>query len=359
MSRDPGLIVIKIGTHVITKPSGLPDPSLIASISQQVVALKAVGYSVVLVSSGAVASGQNIFQGGEIKDPIQRRQVLSALGQVDLMMRYREQMAKGGIQCAQVLVTKEDFKDRTHYLNMKNCIQALIGNGIVPIVNENDVVSITELMFTDNDELAGLVSTMVNASKLIILTSVDGIFDRDPSDPAAQLIRVFNHHRVVEGGFVAGKKSAFGRGGILTKCQTAVKISGMGIPVHIANGRTEGILAALLEGAEQPPGTFFPAGKSTSSIKKYVAQATETNGKLTINGGAEAALRSTTAKSLLPVGVTQVVGQFKKGDVVRIEGEHGQEIGLGLARVDSEKARSVMGINGEKPLIHYDYLYLH
>ena len=161
------VIAIKVGSNVITNKQGLPDDEVISNISQQIKVLKDEGYQVLLISSGAVAAGKSLFQLQKKADAVIQRQVLASIGQVKLISLYREVFEKQKIFCSQVLVTKEDFKSRTHYLNMQNCLTALLNNDIVPVINENDVVSVTELMFTDNDELAGLVSAMMNADILI------------------------------------------------------------------------------------------------------------------------------------------------------------------------------------------------
>src|SRR5690606_2271996 len=185
-------ITIKVGSNVITNAEGLPDEEVIASISRQIKGLRARGHNAILVSSGAVAAGRSIYQFPKKTDTVVQRQVLASLGQVELISLYKDAFEKEGLLCAQVLVTKADFKSRHHYLNMQNCVSALLNHGIVPIINENDVVSITELMFTDNDELAGLVSAMMNTSLLIILTNVDGIYDGDPSDPGTKVIHEYD-----------------------------------------------------------------------------------------------------------------------------------------------------------------------
>jgi glutamate 5-kinase len=237
-------------------------------------------------------------------------------------------------------------------------LSALLSNQIVPILNENDVVSVTELMFTDNDELAGLVSAMMNTNLLIILTNVDGVYDGDPSIPGTKVIHHYDPKLIRLEEIATGKKSGFGRGGILTKCQTAEKIAGIGIPVHIANGRTEDIVLKVMKHEEV--GTRFPAQKLASSFKKYMAHAyEEAKGKVVINDGAKKVLLSDKAHSLLPVGITQVIGKFKKGDLIKIMDEQDQEIGLGLARYSYKKAKEVVGLKNQKPVIHYDHLYLH
>ncbi len=352
------VITVKVGSNVITNADGLPDATVIESISAQIRALREQGHHVILVSSGAVAAGRSIYTFPKKTDTVVQRQVLSSLGQIKLIALYREAFERNKMLCAQVLVTKEDFKSRTHYLNMQNCLHALLNNGIVPILNENDVVSITELMFTDNDELAGLVSAMMNTTLLVILTNVDGVYDGDPGVEGTRVLYEYNSQAVDLAAIASGRKSGFGRGGILTKCQTSQKIAGIGIPVHIANGRTPDVVLRVVNG--EKIGTRFPPKKLASSFKKYMAHAyEEAKGMVMINEGAKKVLLSEKAHSLLPVGVTQVLGKFKKGDLIKIVDEHHREVGLGLARYGHKKAREVTGMKNQKPVIHYDHLYLH
>lgn len=359
MSKEKrSVITLKVGSNVITNEQGFPDEQVIREISRQIKSLKQRGQGVILVTSGAVAAGRSIYQFPKKTDTVVQRQVLASLGQVKLISLYKKAFEQEGMLCAQVLVTKQDFKSRHHYLNMQNCLSALMSHDIVPILNENDVVSITELMFTDNDELAGLVSAMMNTDLLIILTNVDGVYDGDPSQPGARVIHEYDPRIIRLEEIAAGKKSGFGRGGILTKCQTSEKIAGIGIPVHIANGKAENVVVRVLDGEQI--GTRFPARRLASSFKKYMAHAyEEAKGKVVVNEGAKKVLLSATAHSLLPVGITGVVGRFKKGDLIKIVDENQKEIGLGLARYGYEKAKEVVGRKNQKPLIHYDHLYLH
>jgi glutamate 5-kinase len=352
------VVTIKVGSNVITDSKGLLDERVIASITGQIKKLRENGHDVLLITSGAVAAGRSIYQFNKKTDTVAQRQVLASIGQVKLIALYKEVLDKQNIICSQVLVTKEDFKSRNHYLNMQNCLSALLANQIVPIINENDVVSVTELMFTDNDELAGLVSAMMNTDILIILTNVDGIYDGDPELPGTKIIHQFDSKEIDIKEIITSKKSSFGRGGILTKCNTAEKIAGMGIPVHIANGRTADIILKIIN--NENIGTRFPARKLASSFKKYMAHAyEEPKGKVVINDGAKKILLSDKANSLLPIGITKIVGKFKKGDIVKIVDEAEHEIGLGLARYDHKKAKDVIGLKNQKPIIHYDHLYLH
>lgn len=351
-------ITVKIGSNVITDKEGLPDISLLENITRQICSLQQQGVEVVLVSSGAVAAGKSIVKPNKRADTVAQRQLLSSVGQVKLIQTYTELFKKENQLCAQVLVTKQDFRDRQHYRNMQNCLVALLQNGIVPIVNENDVVSITELMFTDNDELAGLVSAMLNVNALIILTDVDGIYNGHPENNDSKIIQTFDRKSYNIEQLALDKKSNFGRGGIITKCNTALKVAGLGIPVTIANGRMENILISLTGGKQL--GTFFSPKKSASNLKKWIAHSQgHTKGEVIINEGAKKMLLSGRASSLLPVGIVGLSGSFQKGDVIRILDEQELEIGLGMAKYNHKKARELIGMKNQKPLIHYDHLYLH
>ena len=342
----------------MTKEDGLPNVDLIKHIVRQIADLRHKGREVILVSSGAVAAGRSVFKSSKKLDTVVERQLLSSLGQIKLINIYTELFEQFDELCAQVLVTKQDFKDRHHYLNMQNCLNALLTNNIIPIVNENDVISITELMFTDNDELAGLISAMLNVDSLFILTNVDGIYDGDPSNASSSVIAEYDltHYRLEK--ITSNEKSNFGRGGIITKCHTAQKVAAMGIPVKIANGRTDNIINRLSKG--EKIGTSFSPKKTTSSRKKWIAHShSNAKGLVIVNDGAKMSLISHAAVSLLPVGVLRVEGDFQKGDIIRILDEKHHEIGLGQSKYNSKKAASLIGIKNQKPIIHYDHLYLH
>lgn len=343
---------------MLTQDDGLPNEKLIKNIVKQIAELNNNGKQVILISSGAVAAGRSVFKSSKKLDTVAERQLLSSLGQVKLINIYTELFKEYNQFCAQVLVTKEDFKDRHHYLNMQNCLNALLANDIIPIVNENDVISITELMFTDNDELAGLISGMLNVHSLYILTNVEGIYDGDPAHEASSLISEFdltNHHLEK---ITSNVKSNFGRGGIITKCHTAQRVAGMGIPVIIANGKTESILNRLVNGEKL--GTTFNPKKNTSSFKKWIAHShSHAKGQVVVNEGAKISLTSKSAVSLLPIGIVRIEGDFKKGDIIKILDEKHNEIGLGQTRYTSKKAESLIGFKNQKPIIHYDHLYLH
>jgi glutamate 5-kinase len=212
-------------------------------------------------------------------------------------------------------------------------------------------------MFTDNDELAGLVSGMVDADKLIILSNVAGIYNGSPGKASSQVIPVIEYGDTSFENFISSEKSDFGRGGMLTKCSIANKVASLGIPVQIANGKTENILADIME--NKPIGTLFKPKKNVSSIKKWVAHSEGfVKGVVFIDEGAEKALQSSKPTSLLPVGITKIEGSFKKGDIIKITGNSGKQLGVGRAQYNSEKAAELMRKKNEKALVHYDYLFL-
>ncbi len=351
-------IVIKVGSNVLAKTDGGLDLQRIRHLTEQLSDLRKQGIQIVLVSSGAVASGRSMIQLPPKVDEVSRRQVLAAIGQVKLLNIYADLFAKKNMLCAQVLVTKEDFRDREHYLNLQNCINTLLQNNVMPVVNENDVISVTELMFTDNDELAGLVSGMVNADKLIILSNIDGIYDGNPGDTSSTVINKIPYGDKQFYKFITSEKSNFGRGGMLTKCSMANKVAGLGIEVHIANGKKDNILTEIHRGKKT--GTVFVPRKTTSGIKKWVAHSEGfAKGTIYIDEGARKVLSSNTPTSLLPVGVVKVEGDFEKGDLIRICDQKGKYLGVGKSQYSAEKAIEIKGKKNHRPLIHYDYLFLH
>ncbi len=350
--------MIKVGSNVLTDTSGKLDITILKSLCSQIASLKKEGNKVILITSGAVASGRSLASLPEKTDDVSRRQVLAAIGQVKLISLYADIFQDLGLLCAQVLVTKEDFRDRGHYLNMKNCVEALLKNNIVPVINENDVVSVTELMFTDNDELAGLVSSMLGVDRLIILSNVDGIFTGNPQSPDSKLIEQVEYSNQSLEQYISKEKSQFGRGGMLTKSTIAQKVAGLGIHVHIANGKKEAILTRLISGEKL--GTHFVPKKNASNIKRWVANA-ESAAKtaIVIDEGAKKALLSDKPVSLLPVGIKAIEGTFLKGDVIKIKDQNGSLLGIGRTQFSSDKLEEYKTQKRQKELIHYDYLFLY
>ncbi len=351
-------IVVKTGTNVITNKEGELDLDILASLVAQIAELRKRGVEVLLVSSGAVGAGRSIVKLPKNLSPVAARQVLSSTGQIKLINTYADLFRQHGFNIAQILVTKSDFRDRLHYLNIRTCLTSLLEQKIVPVINENDTVSVTELMFTDNDELSGLIASMMHVDASITFSHVDGLFDMSVEGKEPGIIRTIDistdhFHQYIKPG-----KSEFGRGGMLTKCHIAHKLAKLGITVHFANGSVPGILLDILDGKEV--GTTFTPQKPVYGKKRWIAHSEGLEkGAVTINAGAEAALRSPErANSLLPVGVETVTGSFFKGDVIRICSENGDTIGYGMAQCSAEEAKKQLGKKGAKPLIHYDYLYL-
>jgi len=351
-------IAVKIGSNVLTQKDGNLDLKRMSALVNQISDLQKAGVEIILVSSGAVAAGRSEVKTSRKLDSVDQRQLYSAVGQVILINHYCDLFRKNGLTCGQVLTTKESFNSRRHYLNQKNCMNVMLENSVIPIVNENDTISVTELMFTDNDELSGLIASMMNAEALIILSNIDGIYNGNPNDPGTEVIReIFPNTDLKH--YITSSKSSFGRGGMLTKSNIARKVAEEGISVYIANGEKENILPDLLDTSKKIICTTFVADKKASAVKKWIAHSEGfAKGEIHINEGCLEALLKNDATSLLPVGITSISGLFEKGDIVRIFDHTGLQIGVGKAQYGCESAREVIGKKGQKPLIHYDYLYL-
>ena len=352
-------IAIKIGSNVLARRDGTLDITRMSALVDQVVSLRRAGMEVVMISSGAVAAGRSEMRGVDRLDTVSARQLFSAVGQVKLINHYYEFFRDHGMACGQVLTLKESFSTRRHYLNQKHCMEVMLENGVIPIVNENDTVSLTELMFTDNDELSGMIASMMDMQALIILSNIDGIYNGSPSQPGTSVIRTVERGKDLSD-YIQTEKSGFGRGGMLTKSTIARKVADEGIAVIIANGKKENILSDLLCHPDTTVCTrFLPAMEGVSSMKKWIAHSEGfAKGELHLNRQAVEAVKGVKATSILPVGVTRVVGDFEKDDLVRVMDEQGRQIGVGRVSADSAEALSMVGQHGQKPLVHYDYLYL-
>jgi glutamate 5-kinase len=354
---DSKTLVVKIGSNVLTQSNGLPDLERMEHLTSQIHSLISSGKKVVLVSSGAVAFGRQSISLPAGLNPVFKKQIWASTGQIHLINQYQAFFGQLNQPIAQILVTKEDFRDRKHYLNMKNCIEALLQQGILPIINENDTVTITELMFTDNDELASLTAAMINADTLMLLTNVDGIFTGNPSDPESKLIEKVASSLPEVSSYISATKSSFGRGGMLTKYAMAKKSASLGIQVFIANGKRNGILTDFQNKTIRC--TWFEPNKAKHAAIKWLAHGTHYyKGEVTINRGAKESLTSSVIRSLLPVGIISVSGEFSKGDILLIRDEDQKKVGLGRAEYASKVAQELMGLKNQKPLVHYDYLYL-
>ncbi|SNS20495.1 glutamate 5-kinase [Belliella buryatensis] len=349
--------IIKIGSNVLTANDGNPDFARMKQLAAEIALLRSSGVKVILVSSGAVAFGRKEINLPEKINPVIKKQIWASTGQIELIKTYKSIFQKYSLQVAQILVTKEDFRDRKHFLNMKNCLLGLLDQGVIPIVNENDTVAITELMFTDNDELASLTAAMVDADTLILLTNVNGIYTGHPDDEGSEILRIVHHHDKNLSNFITASKSSFGRGGMLTKLNMASKAANLGIQVFIANGKTKKIISQIQNGTAKC--TYFQPQKAKQSSKKWLAHGINYyKGAVKINEGARLALTQQKISSLLPVGIIEISGNFDKGDILRISDDTGRTIGLGRAEYSSKVAVEKVGLKNQKPLIHYNYLYI-
>ncbi len=249
-------IVVKVGSNVLTRSDGKLDVTRMSALVDQIALLRKEGYEIILVSSGAMASGRGELKVDHDLDSVEQRQLFSAVGQGKLIGLYYDLFREYGIHVGQVLTMKENFNAGEQYRNQQACMTVMLGNNVLPIVNENDTVSITELMFTDNDELSGLIAMMMKADVLVLLSNIDGVYDGHPDVPTSKLIK-----RVEPGTdlsqYIKEEKSAFGRGGMHSKYTTAQKMQGEGIRVIIANGERENILVDLIHNRQDIPHTEF------------------------------------------------------------------------------------------------------
>lgn len=249
-------IVIKVGSNVLTRSDGKLDVTRVSALVDQIAWLRKQNIEVILVSSGAVACGRQELRVGHTLDTVEQRQLFSALGQVKLVGLYYDLFREFNIHVGQILTMKENFQPGEQYDNQRACMKVMLENNVIPIVNENDTVCVTELMFTDNDELSGLIAQMMEADTLILLSNIDGVYDGHPDDPNSQLIRTVTPGTDLSA-YIRSEKSAFGRGGMHSKYTTASRAQAAGIRVIIANGEREDILLNLMKQPEKIPHTEF------------------------------------------------------------------------------------------------------
>lgn len=346
-------VIVKVGTKVLTNEVGVLDETALARIVSQISELKKRGHEVTLVSSGAMGAGKSIFKTTKRLTNVSQKQLFAAVGQTHLMGEYARLFREESLLCAQVLATKEDFRDRSHFFNMRNCLETLLHDQIVPIVNENDVVSLDELAFTDNDELAGLVASMLNADAFVILSSVDGVLDT--SGNVVDRIGDQDYSKLRTA--ITKDKSEAGRGGMSTKFAVAKRAAKQGIEVFIANGMKDDTLLSIIAG--EKIGTRFVPGKKLNSVKRRLAHAdTLTRGKVYINERAVDIMNDDKVASLLPIGVTRIEGDFEKGDVIEICDSDGKRLGYGVSQYDNASAQDRIGEKSGRALIHYDFMFI-
>jgi glutamate 5-kinase len=340
-------IVVKVGSAVLTNQSGI-ERRRIYMLAHQLAKLKDMGVQVILVTSGAVASGRaKLRQLSEHGFTMPQKQAAAALGQAGLMQNYEQALELHGLLAAQILLTAEDLRSRERYHHVSNTFKTLLEWGAVPIVNENDTVAVQEIKLGDNDNLAALLTNLLTADALINLTDVDGLFDCDPRlNPQAQLLSLVER---VEAGHLAAAGSQpgqLGTGGILSKIKAADQAGKSGAYTIIANGRTDDILTRLLAGEEL--GTLFPPlAQHFSRRKHWIAFASRQEGELVVDSGAAQALR-VNGKSLLAAGVQEVRGTFQIGDALRIYAPDHSLLGVGLTNYDSHDLLLIKGLTSRQ-----------
>ncbi len=342
------LVVVKVGTSSITTGEGKLDEEEMGRLARQIAAAAKKGDKIVLVTSGAVAAG--IAELGTPSKPndIVFQQASAATGQSVLMAKYREIFKEHGLKVAQILLTAEDLSNRASYVHTCNVLGMLLKLGVVPIINENDVTSVDELMpvnegykvnFSDNDILSVLVANAIGADLVVILSDVDGLYTSDPANPDAVMIKTVENITAELKSSLNGK-SRLGRGGIQSKVRAAEIATTCGIPVVIANSRRENVIVDILAGKEV--GTFFKPQTRLPAIKRWIAYGATVKGQIHVNEGAKKAILE--GSSLLPVGVTKVMGHFKACDVVSLVGEDGVEFAKGNPNFTSGELNLIKGL---------------
>ena len=370
--RDARRIVVKVGSSLVTNEGRGLDEAAIGEWSRQLAALVrgdgGVPREVVMVSSGAIAEGMKRLGWVARPQEIHELQAAAAVGQMGLAQMYETKLREQGMGSAQVLLTHADLADRERYLNARSTLLTLLRLGVVPVINENDTVVTDEIKFGDNDTLGALVANLVEADALVILTDQKGLYTADPRrDPAAQFVHEANAGDPALEAMAGGAGSSIGKGGMITKILAAKRAAGSGASTVIAWGREPDVLVRLVDG--QALGTLLVAPTQKKQARKqWMADHLQLRGAVTVDAGAAAKLREE-GKSLLPIGMTAVEGDFSRGDVIAVRDEAGAEIARGLANYAAAEARllcrkpssefeKLLGYTAETEMVHRDNLVL-
>ena len=361
-------IVVKVGSSLVTNEGRGLDAVAIGQWCEQLAALVKDGREVIMVSSGAIAEGMKRLGWATRPKAIHELQAAAAVGQMGLVQVYETQLRENGIGSAQVLLTHADLADRERYLNARSTLLALLSFGVVPVINENDTVVNDEIKFGDNDTLGALVANLVEADALIILTDQKGLYTADPrKDPSAQFVHVGKAGDAALEAMAGGVGSSIGSGGMITKILAAKRAAGSGASTVIAWGREPSVLIRLSQG--EAIGTLLVAQTAKNQARKqWMADHLQMRGAVTVDAGAVGKVRDE-GKSLLPIGMTQVEGEFSRGDVIAIKSPDGLEIARGLANYASAEARLIcrkassefeklLGYTGESEMVHRTNLVL-
>lgn len=360
------LLVVKVGSSTLVGSDGRVDEAFIRSLARQFALLRGEGYHVVLVSSGAVAAGRELLGFRSRPSDMPSLQACAATGQVALMEVYARELGQQGLPCGQVLLTRRDVVDRESYLNARNTLFRLLDLGAVPIVNENDTVSVAEFTFGDNDMLGAIASALVGADLYVILSDVDGLYDANPQVvPTAKRIPLVDHIDERVASMAGGAGSSVGTGGMSSKVRAARAMLACGIPTVICHGRAEDVVVRAARGEEV--GTRFqaPEGSNRETGRKlWIGLAEVPRGTLVVDDGAKRAIERDGA-SVLPVGVVSTSGTYAEGDVVNVVDRDGVVLARGVARFSSEDMTRVRGLKSDviarfmprkegQPAIHRD-----
>ena len=366
--RNARRIVVKVGSSLVTNEGRGLDADAIGHWCEQLAALARDGREVIMVSSGAIAEGMKRLGWATRPKGIHELQAAAAVGQMGLAQVYETKLRESGIGSAQVLLTHADLADRERYLNARSTLLTLLSLGVVPVINENDTVVNDEIKFGDNDTLGALVANLVEADALVILTDQKGLYTADPrKDPAAQFVHQANAGDATLEAMAGGAGSSIGRGGMITKILAAKRAAGSGASTVIAWGREPQVLIRLSQG--EAIGTLLVAQTQKNQARKqWMADHLQMRGSVTVDPGAATKVRDE-GKSLLPIGMTAVQGDFSRGDVIALLDADGVEIARGLANYASSEARLIcrksssefeklLGYTGEPEMLHRTNLVL-
>ncbi|MGQ9695591.1 MAG: glutamate 5-kinase [Thermodesulfobacteriota bacterium] len=348
--------VLKIGSQVLTNKGRALSQEVFDRLAQEVSAVKKRGYEIVIVSSGAIAAGMARLGLTEKPKTMPQKQAAAAIGQSALMWHYERFFSFYGEKVAQILLTRDDLANRNRFLNARNTLFSLLNMGVIPIINENDTVVVEEIKVGDNDNLSALVTNLVNADLLIILSDIDGLYDRDPRQfKNAQLIPLVSQitNEMEEG--ATGTSSPISIGGMVTKLEAARKAAFFGVPTILTNGLVPGIIERILQGEEI--GTLFvPQLNKLTSRKHWIAFTLNPKGKIMVDEGAKKAICQK-GKSLLPSGVISIEGKFSVGDAVVLVDMQGQEFARGLSNYGSTEINKIKGLKSSEIIDKLGYKY--
>jgi len=337
-------IVVKIGSQILSSSAGIEENRM-RGLVRELADLQERKKEIVVVSSGAVAAGMSKLGRKERPKSIPEKQALAAVGQIKLMALYEQAFSKYDQSVAQVLLTADDLANRQRYINAKHTFQMLLASSIIPIVNENDTVAVEEMKFGDNDHLSALVATLLEADLLVILSDVEGVYDKDPrAHESAQLIPLITEARGTRQAITGGSIGTVGTGGIETKLGAAEEAAAAGIPTIIASGLQNGVLAKVFDAKEQVGTLILPEVDRLPSRKHWIAYNLKPTGEIVVDHGAQDAVVQK-GKSLLPSGLKEVRGVFGVGECVRCLNLDGKEFARGLVNYSAQELNRIRGLH--------------